>query len=883
FRYWNANYEWWWQVDDVLIATSGSTAGNPGVFPEGGLDASGYYGGPFVPNRQYRLTNSAVSALTWTGICSAAWISLSPQGGVLGAGAVVDASVQVNATANTLLPGAYADSVVFSNRTDVGAQNRALHLTVLEPLAVAPVGAFVSSGFEGGLFTPAARTCTLSNLSSHAVTWTSLWSQAWLSVTPCCGSVPPVSAQEVALTLNTNALTVPGTYAGAVVFSNLMTGMTLSQAITVTVVTITGNIRVFDSISPTNDLALSFGTVSASSPRTEHMTIGNVHASRNLTLNNVFFGYYSENFSSGTAVGWQPDQASAWAVVDGEYRAQTDSTVFMTSVYAAQTWADCSAQAALRRVGNSNNSAGVVLRASANLNLGVSGQCYLCLISGGSYAVFILDGASAVALQGWSASPRILTGAATNVLVASAQGSQLRFYINGALVWTGEDNLLASGRVGIMGYTETASPTTHYFDNLVVDKPRVTGLNPGGKQRYLNGLQQPKSLPQGCDAVDILALPAGGADDGDAHDGTLFPAGSGLIWGPFAINNLPAFPAVLTPGSSVTFDVVYAPATPGSNQTIVAVASDDNDTPQVDVSVDGRASAGVLTGLVTGAWSGLGLTGVILTAADVNTNWATTTGTSGGYYLDLLSGAYAVTAAAANCISAGTTGVVIADLGVTTQNFVLAELVTITASALPHGAIAPSGSVVVTRGGSTTFVVTADAYYHVGSILTNGAAVAGVQGVATTNVQWQNIAGAGSILAGFGANLAPRGAPEWWLGLYGLTSGTPAQAELTDIDHDGSLAWQEYWAGTDPTNGSSVLQVAEFSVSNGTVRLAWPSTTNGPGYPYRIQSTTDLLAAAWGEAGTNLTRNPPTNVCTLAIPITNSINYYRVSVTTNAP
>jgi hypothetical protein len=883
FHYWNANYEWWWQVDDVLIAKSGNTAGNPGISPEGGLDASGYYGGPFAPGRQYRLTNSAVSALTWTGMCSAAWVSLLPQGGVLGAGLAVESSVQVNATANTMLPGVYADSVVFSNRTDGGAQNRALNLTVLEPLAVAPAGPFVSSGLEGGPFTPAARTCTLSNLSSHAVTWTSLWSQAWLSVTPCGGSVPPVSAQDVALTLNTTALTVPGTYAGAVVFSNLMTGVTLSQAVTVTVVAITGEIRVFDTISPTNDLALPFGTVAASSPRTEHLTIANVHASRNLTVNDVFFIYYSENFNAGTAVGWQPVQDFDWAVVDGEYRAQTSSTEFMTSVYAAQSWADCSAQAALRRVGDSNNSAGVVLRASADFNPVVSGQGYLFLISGGKYAVFVMDGASAVALQGWSASPRILTGAATNVLVASAQGSQLRFYINGVLVWTGEDTLLTRGRVGLMGYTETASPTTHYFDNLVVNKPRVTGLNPGGKQRYLNGLQQPKSRPEGCDVVAVLAQSEGITEAGDTTGGTLLPTGSGLAWGPFAINNLPAFPAVLTPGSSVTFDVVYAPATPGSNQTIVAVASDDNDTPQVDVSVDGRASAGMLTGLVTGAWSGLGLTGVTIAAADVSTNWATRTGTSGVYYLDLLSGAYTVTAAATNCVAAGTTGVVIADLGITTQNFALAELVTISASALPHGSIAPSGSVVVTLGGSTTFVVTADAYYHVGSVLTNGAAVAGVQGVATTNVQWQNIAGAGSILAGFGENLALRGTPEWWLGLYGLTSGTPAQAELSDLDHDGSLAWQEFWAGTDPTNSSSVLKVAEFSVSNGTVRLAWPSTTNGPGYPYRIQSATDLLAAAWGDAGANLTRTPPTNGCSLAIPITNSINYYRVIATTNAP
>ncbi|MEI7436071.1 MAG: carboxypeptidase-like regulatory domain-containing protein, partial [bacterium] len=579
----------------------------------------------------------------------------------------------------------------------------------------------------------------------------------------------------------------------------------------------------------------------------------------------------------------QPVLTSDWTVVNGEYRARTNATDFMTSVYTAQSWTDYSVQASLRHVGNDENSAGVVLRASADFDASAAGQGYLFLISSNSYAVFWFDGGAADILQGWSVSPRILSGSATNLLVASAQGSQLRFYINGSMVWTGTDSRFASGMMALVGFTESGSQTTHYFDNLIVDTPRVTGLNPGGKQRYLNGLQQLKSRLEGCDAAGVLMHPAGSADDGDANIATYFPIGSGLNWGPFAINNLPTFPAILPPGSNVTFDVVYDPATPGSNQTIVSIASDDNDTPQVNVSVNGRASAGVLTGRVAVAWSGAVLTGATITVTDVSTNWVTTTDTSGFYRLDLLSGPYAVTAAASHFVTAGTTGVVITDSGITTQDFALEGLVTITASALPHGSIAPSGDVVVALGGSTTFVVTADAYYYIESVLTNGGAVAYAKGVGSTNVHWQNIASSGSILAGFGESLAPRGTPEWWLALYGLTSGTPAQIEMTDGDRDGSLTWQEYWAGTDPTNSYSVLKLVEFNVSNGTVRLAWPSTTNGHGYPYRIQSATDLLVAAWSDASTNQARRPPTNDCLLAVPFTNGVNYYRVVATTNAP
>lgn len=883
FHYWNAFYEWWWQVDEVSITTPRGATGTPGIHPEGGLETSGYYGGPFAPDRLYRLTNSSPSSLTWTGLCSAAWVTLAPQGSVLNVGATVDVTVQANVAANTLMPGTYNDSLVFSNLTGGTTQNRAVTVTVLEPLAVSPVGAFVSSGLEGGPFSPANQTYALSNLSSHAMTWTSRWSQAWLNVTPCGGTVSATSAGEATLTLNTNGLTAPGRYADTVLFSNQVTGATLSRAVTVTVAVITGDIRVFDSIASTNDLALPFGGVSASAPRIEHLTLANVHASRNLTVNNIFFGYYIEHFNAGTAIGWHPIPACDWMVVNGEYRAETNGTAFMTSVYTAQAWSDCSVQASLRHEGDNENSAGVVLRASANFSTTSVGQGYLFLISSNYYSVFWADGASVVALQGWSVSPRILVGTATNVVVASAQGSQLRFYINGSLVWTGEDSRSTSGMIGFMGYTETGVQTTHYFDNLIVDKPRVTGLNPGGKQCYLNGLQQPKSRLEGSDAVSASAPASGIADADDVPAGTPYPAGSASTWGPFAINNLPTLPAVLAPGSTVAFDVVYTPTTLGSNQTIVAIASDDNDTSQVDVSVDGRASAGVLTGRVTGAWSGAGLTGVTITASDVGTNWVTTTDTFGSYRLDLLSGLYGVTAEAPRYVMAGTTGVGVSDLGITTQDFALVGLVTITATALPHGSIAPSGNVVVALGGSTNFVVTADTYYSVGSVLTNGEAVADAHGMATTQVLWQNIAQAGSILAGFSENVAPRGAPEWWLALYGLTNGTPTQSEQADSDQDGSLAWQEYWAGTDPTNTHSVLKVTAFNVSNGAVRLAWLSTTNGYGYPYRIQRSTDLLVTAWGDASTNLARQPPTNDCWLTVPITNGAHYYRVVVTTNAP
>jgi hypothetical protein len=78
-----------------------------------------------------------------------------------------------------------------------------------------------------------------------------------------------------------------------------------------------------------------------------------------------------------------------------------------------------------------------------------------------------------------------------------------------------------------------------------------------------------------------------------------------------------------------------------------------------------------------------------------------------------------------------------------------------------------------------------------------------------------------------------------WLQSYGLS--TYAQALYADSDGDGMNNWQEWIAGTDPTNASSVLKM-----------LAPARTTNPPGLvatwqsvntrTYYLQSSTNLAA-----------------------------------------
>ena len=82
---------------------------------------------------------------------------------------------------------------------------------------------------------------------------------------------------------------------------------------------------------------------------------------------------------------------------------------------------------------------------------------------------------------------------------------------------------------------------------------------------------------------------------------------------------------------------------------------------------------------------------------------------------------------------------------------------------------------------------------------------------------------------------SPNGTPHLWLHDHGLTNYV--SDDLLDIDGDGMLTWEEYIAGTDPTNHASRLLI-EIAGQNedGTV-LEWNSVS---GRTYGIERSTNL-------------------------------------------
>jgi uncharacterized repeat protein (TIGR02543 family) len=94
--------------------------------------------------------------------------------------------------------------------------------------------------------------------------------------------------------------------------------------------------------------------------------------------------------------------------------------------------------------------------------------------------------------------------------------------------------------------------------------------------------------------------------------------------------------------------------------------------------------------------------------------------------------------------------------------------------------------------------------------------------------------------------------PYSWLDQYpillGLAGGDYEAAASADVDGDGHMAWQEFVAGTVPTNRESVF-LSLISVSNGTPWVTWTPDL-GTARVYTVYGRTNLTEESWGETNT---------------------------------
>ncbi len=96
------------------------------------------------------------------------------------------------------------------------------------------------------------------------------------------------------------------------------------------------------------------------------------------------------------------------------------------------------------------------------------------------------------------------------------------------------------------------------------------------------------------------------------------------------------------------------------------------------------------------------------------------------------------------------------------------------------------------------------------------------------------------------------GIPDWWRLLYFGTVSNAMSAASLDPDRDGANNWQEYVAGTDPLDSTSIFKFAASSDPvAGAFTLQWPSVVNKS---YSLQSALSP-GHGWSVIATNLIGN----------------------------
>ena len=121
---------------------------------------------------------------------------------------------------------------------------------------------------------------------------------------------------------------------------------------------------------------------------------------------------------------------------------------------------------------------------------------------------------------------------------------------------------------------------------------------------------------------------------------------------------------------------------------------------------------------------------------------------------------------------------------------------------------------------------------------------------------------------------------QWQMENFGSTNDPGTTGRQDDPDGDGYINWDEFIAGTQPTNADSLLDLnAVRTGSTNELLLRWASVA---GRYYGIRRSTNTLASAdFIMITNNIQATPPVNVYTDHVAGTWRLYYYRIEVRTN--
>jgi hypothetical protein len=124
----------------------------------------------------------------------------------------------------------------------------------------------------------------------------------------------------------------------------------------------------------------------------------------------------------------------------------------------------------------------------------------------------------------------------------------------------------------------------------------------------------------------------------------------------------------------------------------------------------------------------------------------------------------------------------------------------------------------------------------------------GADGAPDLNTLYQLEGVPGTALVGNGAVTAQITSDEWRVHFFGSLTNAQAQ-DNADPDGDGVPNWQEYLAGTDPTNPNSCLRLSATADASHNINLTW---LTAPGKNYVLESSATLGGPNWTTVNTNV-------------------------------
>jgi hypothetical protein len=180
----------------------------------------------------------------------------------------------------------------------------------------------------------------------------------------------------------------------------------------------------------------------------------------------VASGGFNSQFN-GSAAGWTTHSGSWWIASNAWYTTYGVDNKFASASYNA-TYSDLDYEARMYRSGCDGCANTILIRGQptplGSDNVWDSSYVFQYTRSG-SYSVWKSTGSGNYdPLQGWTSTSSINQGNAWNILRVWASGSNINFYINGILVWSGTDTSLTSGRVGVWMYSDGTSSDQLWVD-----------------------------------------------------------------------------------------------------------------------------------------------------------------------------------------------------------------------------------------------------------------------------------------------------------------------------------------------------------------------------------------------------------------------------------